>query len=243
MNVDPELPPIIAEPPLIKPAKKRSSAFWVLMVFAILGVIFGGFLGFRVVQVVRYMRTHPRQVAPGEAEFREANRQIIAGHEGAFFGNTDEARAMAEEYSKSLNILRDNLFTKEKPTAIGSLEGKFFTYCQLNEDSCVFLVHVPDLRLFTDEAQKSLADLAWMNAQSVLHDKMQHPPKTVVVGVKGLLLYDSILIGDYVADPKPGQDGIRTRGSGLQDMKMFYPYFAAGDASIPAAEAGDEPEH
>jgi hypothetical protein len=189
---------------------------------------------------VRYARAHPHQPEPGEPQFREANRLIIANtNDNQVFGNSAAARALAQEYSKSLKILRDNLFTKDNPTAIGSMEGDFHTFCQLNDDSCVFLVHVPELRRFDDEAKKSLTDFAWINAQSVLKASTRKPPKSVVVGVKGLMLYDAILIGDYVADPEPGKDGIQTRSAGLQDMKLFYPYFAPPMTSTNLPESSE----
>ena len=216
-------PPAIRQPPPLPSAKKRARWKWTAIVLVFAGLV--GFLGLRTVQLVQYVRAHPPPAQPGEAEFRAANKEIIAGNDGEVFGNSDEARALAKEYSRSLKILRDNLFTKGGQTALGSLEGDFLTYCQLNDDSSVFLIHVPELRKFTAEAKQSLADLAWMNAQSVLQANTRRPPKTVVVGVKGLMFYDVILIGDYVADPEPDKDGIRTRGSGFADMKLFYPYF------------------
>jgi hypothetical protein len=183
-------------------------------------------MGFRMVQFARYLKAPPSEARPGELEFREANRQIITGHGSTAFGNNEEAKALAKDYSTSLKIKRDSFFSRGTSSALTELEGVFVTYCQLNGDACVFLVHVPDLRGFSDEAKKSLADLAWINAQSVLQARARHPPKTVVVGMKGLLLYDAILIGDYIADPQPGKDGIKTRASGLKEMELFYPFFA-----------------
>jgi len=245
----PRLTPIMPPLPSI-PAKKKPARNWAVIVILFVVVAVAGFVGYRVVQFVHYVRTHPSSAQPGEVEFREANGEIIAGKAGEVFGNSDEARQLAAEYSKSFKILRDNFFTKGGGTVLGGLEGDFLTYCQLNDDSCVFLVHVPELRKFTGDAKKSLTDLAWMNAQSVLQAATNSPPKTVVVGVKGLLLYDAIMIGDYVADAQPGKDGIRTRGSGLKDMEMFYPFFApsmgpdpdemtnAPSATAAAADAG-----
>jgi hypothetical protein len=210
---------------------------WVAVAGGLVVFAFVAFLGFRVVQFAKYVRTHPQAALPGELEFREANKQIIADPNTVVFGNSEAALALAKQYSTSLKIMRDKMFTKGDQTALGSLEGDFLTYCQSNEDSCVFLVHVPELRRFTEEAKESLANLAWINAQSVLQANTRRPPKTVVVGVKGLLLYDNILIGDYVADPQPGKDGIKTRGSGLADMKLLYPYFVppAAATNLPPA--------
>lgn len=185
----------------------------------------GVFLGFRVMQFARYLKEHPGAAQPGELAFREANREIIAGNGTAVFGNNDEARRLAGTYAKSLKIMRDNFFTKANLDAVGSMEGEFLTYCQLNENSCAFLVHVPELRKFNAEAKKTLSDLAWINAQAVLQTNTKHPPATLAVGVKGLAFYDTILVGNYVADPKLGGDGITARGSGLKDVKLLYPFF------------------
>jgi hypothetical protein len=218
-------PPLIPPPPPVIPRRMNRFVYWTLIVIAGLSIAFAGFMAFRLVQLVRYVQQHPRQTAPGEAEFREANRLIITGHGTTSFGNTEEARALAKTYSTSLKILREGFFTKGHRGALTELEGEFVTYCQLNQDSCVFLVHVPGLRGFEGDAKRSLAELAWMNAQSVIQAKSARKPGTVVVGVKGLMLYDTILIGDYVANPKPGQDGIRTRAGGLEEMKLLYPFF------------------
>ena len=225
MNSEP--PKIPVPPPALPPIANRKRGLPLLVkITIVLAVAFVGFLGFRMVQFVRYAKSHPRQVQPGEAEFREANRQIIANKGMLGFGNTREAELLAQEYSKSLKIMRENLFTEGKKGALSMSKGEFLTFCQWNGDSCVFLVHVPELRRFTSEAKQSLTELAWINAQAVLKTKTRPPPKTVVVGVKGALLYESILVGDFIAEPAPGVDGIKTRGSGVSDTAIFHPFFA-----------------
>jgi len=187
---------------------------------------FACFFGFRLVQFGLWLKDHPRQVASGEAAFREANRQIIGNRGTVAFGNSSEAISLAQDYSKSLKILRDGFFTEGKKGAYSVSKGDFLTYCQWNGDSCVFLVHVPELRRFTTDAKKSLTELAWINAQSVLKASTQKPPKTVVVGVKGAVLYEAVLVGDFISDPK-GKDGVRTRGSGISGTELLYPFFAS----------------
>ncbi|MEA3208789.1 MAG: hypothetical protein QOE70_1846 [Chthoniobacter sp.] len=208
-----------------EPSKKGALPKWVVILLVI-GVAFVGFLGFRVVQFVKYVREHPRQAAPGEAEFREANRQIIANKGTAAFGNNREAIALAQEYSRKLKALREVFFTKGKDDAFSLSKGELLTFCQWNGDSCVFLVHVPELRRFESDAKKSLTDLAWMSAHVVLQAKGGPPPKTVAVGVKGALLYEAILIGDLLSNPAPDGEGVKQRGSGITEEKLFYPFFA-----------------
>jgi len=206
-----------------------------LRIVLVVVVAFCAFMTFRVVQFVSYVRTHPTQKPPGQLAFEEANRQIISASEGVAFGNTTEARALAVEYSKTLKILRESFFTEGNKNAYSLSKGEFLTYCHLQGDHCVFLVHVPELRRFVKDAKGSLADLAWMNAQSILQTKLARPPKTLALGVKGALLYDSILIGDYVSEPTnaPGGDGIKTRASGMEGMKLLYPFFQSeGEAPV-----------
>jgi hypothetical protein len=227
MNNEPPRIPSAGPSPLPPqlPARKKGFPKWVLLV-VVLVVGFFGFLGFRVVQFARHVREHPRQAVPGEAEFREANRQIIASKGTAAFGNNREAVALAQEYSRRLKALREEFFTKGKEDAFSLSKGDFLTYCQWNGDSCVFLVHVPELRRFEGDAKKSLTDLAWMSAHVVLKEKARPPPKTVAVGVKGAILYDAILIGDFLPGAAPDGEGVKQRGSGITDVNLFYPFFA-----------------
>jgi len=193
----------------------------------------------RVVQFVIYVREHPRQnirgdtpggatwSAPGEAAFREANRQITLNKGTVAFGNNAEATALAAEYSKSLKVLREGLFTKGKENALSIAQGEMLTYCHLNPDTCVFLVHVPELRRFTSQAKDSMTELAWMNAQSVLKAKAASPPGKLGVGVRGAALYESVTLGRFVPDPKPGNDGVRERAKGMSGVPTLYPFFAS----------------
>jgi hypothetical protein len=228
MDQPPVIPPKIPQlrPPPVLTKQKRSPLVTIVLLLAI---AFGGFLVFRMVQFGLYLREHPMQAAPGQTEFREADRQIIANKGAVAFGNSSEAIALAKDYSASIKILRENLFTKGNKDAFSMSKGEFLTYCQLTTNACVFLVHVPELRHFTGDAKQTMVDLAWVNAQSVLKAKLRSPPKTVVVGVKGAFLYDGILIGDFVLEPSRGNDGIKTRSDGatLQGMRVLYPFFAS----------------
>src|SRR5688572_21630744 len=222
----PGLPPIIPapnSPP--RPSKNRFplAAKLVLAGFS----LFVAFFAFRLVQFGLHLKNNPTPKVPGEAEFREANRLIIANRGTTAFGNNPEAVALAAEYGQGLKRLREGFFTEGNKDAFSMATGEFLTYCQWNGDSCVFLVHVPELRRFTSDAQKSLVELAWINAQSVLKAGKRPPPKSVAVGVKGALLYEAILIGEFIADPQTEGDGVKAHSSGLQDTKLFFPFFAS----------------
>jgi hypothetical protein len=226
-------------PPPVLPAKKRGIPL-VAKIILVLCAAFVGLLGFRVVQFAQHLRAHPREQAPGEAAFREANRQVISGHGKTGFGNTPEAVALAEAFSKDLKALRAELFTAgkgDKDLFSRLTKGEFPVYCHLTSNACVLLVHVPELRRFTDEAKESLGDIAWGTAQKAVRTGLGTPPPQLVVGVKGELWYDPILIGQFVAEPQNLGDGIQSRDSGLSKMNLFYPFFASDEE--PPATGGD----
>jgi acyl carrier protein len=223
----PQVPPSIpaqAPPPL--PKKKGRGTLGKILVAV--GAVCVAFVVFQVALFVLALALGkaPRSRVPGEAEFREANRQIIRNTGSLGFGNNPEAVSLARNYSKGLKVLRQTLFTEGNKDAYSISKGEFLTYCRLNTDSCVFLVHVPELRRFTEEAKKSMSELAWANAQSVLEGRSNSPQATLVVGVRGAVLYESIMIGS--PEPGPGKDnGIKQRGSGVTDIPLLYPFFAS----------------
>jgi acyl carrier protein len=183
-----------------------------------------GFVGLHLGLLFFMASKAPRAKPPGAAEFQKANLQILSYKGVVGFGNTSEAASLAQEYSKSLKILRATFFSEGKKNSLSISKGEFLTYCHLNDDSCVFLVHVPELRRFTADAQKSMSDLAWRNAQHVI-EASGISPRTLAVGVKGAVLYDSVMVGH----PVPGSaqaDGITERSSGLGSEALLYRFFA-----------------
>ena len=82
-----------------------------IKVLFVVVALFIGFLGFRLVQFGVYLKHNPTPKAPGEAEFREANRKIISNRGTTVFGNTPGAVGLAADYSESLKLLRDSFFT------------------------------------------------------------------------------------------------------------------------------------
>src|SRR3954464_12493001 len=188
-KLPPAPPPIAAPPPISAPPRLKRKLPIAARIALVIVVAFAAFMAFRVVQFATYLRKHPMEKLPGQEAFESANRQIISAREGVAFGNTTEAQALAVEYSKTLKILRESFFTEGNKNAYSLSKGEFLTYCHLQGDHCVFLVHVPELRRFVRDAKGSLADLAWMNAQSIVQTKLARPPKTLALGVKGALLY------------------------------------------------------
>ena len=95
----------------------------------------------------------------------------------------------------------------------------------MNEDSCVFLVHVPKLRKYEDEAKDMMSDLAWVVASGVLGQNGFGSEKTLAVGTKGSFLYHRIDVGEVTAqsEDSDGPRGIRSSGSNDSVLEKIFP--------------------
>lgn len=145
------------------------------------------------------------------------------------FGNSPEAEELAARMSEQFKTLRETLFTESR-SRLSLSDGEFLTHCELHEDSCAFLIHVPSLRKFDDDAKKSLGDLAWLLAQSVLSTTDFPEGGRLAVGVKGLLLYDDIRTGKHVKDKEDNEDqatGLEATNELESVLEAFFPEPAA----------------
>ncbi len=133
--------------------------------------------------------------APGKAAFKEANRLIDMDKGKTAYGNTPDAEKLAADFSEAVMQGREMGVEKKKKKSVISLShGKFLSYCRINPDSCVFMVHVPDLRNFTSEAKKFMVGLAWTVAREMVSD-LRPLPQKLVVGVRGAFLYEEVVEG------------------------------------------------
>jgi hypothetical protein len=138
---------------------------------------------------------------------------------GTAHGNTDEAQALAAVFSEQMQILRDAMFTKRDGGL--SLSGKkFITYCELRDGQCAFVIHVPEYRKFEDDAKDSLAELAWTVAQSTAQEKLK-PRDKLAVGMKGVVLYGSVMVGQ-VGEPDGEDPDPVTTGDERADLLPFF---------------------
>lgn len=225
---------------LRQPAKKPSSpVFKILLAF--LGSAFllfaccAGWFGYSVYQGVQRARQgngenseKSAQIGSGEAGFEAANRQIMIKTGSAARGNSEAAIRLAEKFSEEIHTLREAFFTKRKRKPLVSLSsGQFLTYCRLDDQACVFLVHVPDLRKFTKQAKSDLADLAWATAQQVARANLENPPRKLALGLRGVILYDTTMTGKLQAEDELEADGIEARRSGSGSEELLYSFFKA----------------
>jgi len=196
-----------------------------LVVIILVVLAFFSFLGYRIYGFIQYVKEMPRVSEPGHTEFRIANKSIIRNDGKVAKGNNTRAEALARDYSEHFAVLRESFFTESDDSAFSLSKGEMLTYCHLREDSCIFLVHVPQLRNFTGDAKSSIVDLAWHCANTVLKGNKVPGDMQLALGVKGLMSYEAILIGKLDVDGEP-LSGLDIRESGIASQKLFYPFFA-----------------
>lgn len=206
-------------------------------------ILFVGVLGFRAVSAYGRMRDRAAAAppVPGEAEFRAANRAIIRLKERAYSGNSPEAIRLAGRFSELIEDARKNGFSAANRDSFSLSKHRFLTHCQLNADSCAFLVHVPELRRYTEDAQTSISQIAWMIGHSLAQDAGLPPSTRLAVGVKGMLNYEAVFIGDIATPESPLDDiEVEDRGLDLAKIRLLYPFFAHANTATEETGQGGE---
>lgn len=154
---------------------------------------------------------------------RQASLNIVGSSDSEIgYGNTSEAKALADKFATRMKLLRESLFTSSKK-GISISKGNFLTHCELHDESCVFLVHIPKLRKYDGESKKSLCDLAWMVAQGTLNDSDFPEGGKLAVGVRGVILYEQIIIGEFHKDLETSKKSIASRNSNDDVLGEFFP--------------------
>lgn len=169
------------------------------------------------------VRLHEARTAEGR--FRAASRRLDVYRGETGFGSSPQAIALAQRYSSNLKRLRTDLFDGGKPDDFSISHHEFLTYCELHDDKCALIVHVPELRRFSDKAKVSLGELAWFTAQSTLDSQNAGKPgMKLAVALRGVAIYDRALLGVY----RPGTDSTNMPSetiTGLDIEERLYPWF------------------
>lgn len=179
---------------------------------------------------------------PGDSEFTEATRTISNDDDGAAHGNTPEARELAAKVSKGLGEVFEKTSTVSKPDTLDHTGGKFLVFCQLNRDSCVFLVHVPNLRHYNSEAQRSIAEGVYLQACVVLKDNGVTNIRQIAVATRGMLFYSDALLGSFPPQTPEPRKHLQTLITQAADVPALYSYFAAETAEKEAPPPAEKPE-
>lgn len=179
----------------------------------------GGVTALGALTVFKIATATPHVPDPGEEAFDAANNQVLTNKDGAALGNTPEAQAMARSVSEVGKTFRELAISGEDSKASLS-GGEFVTYAQVDADSAAFLVHVPDLRHYDRAAKEGVAQFLWQAAATTLEAR-PGAPKKVAVGIRGVMLYDTVLEGEVGGTPHE------------IDRDALYAYFVPGDALPP----------
>jgi hypothetical protein len=176
--------------------------------------------------------------SPAEQAFDRASAQIVmnAG-DSAGFGNTPEARQLAARFSDTVQKLEKMCFTGGSEGGPSLTGGRFLVYCQINEGSVCFLVHVPQLRNYGEgKVRGALAKLGWLAAQTVTAELRKDRPRDLAVGMRGALAYGVIVTGKGDGDPNIVQGSII-------DAALLHRYFAPAAPQDCAPGPGPVPDN
>lgn len=192
-------------------------------------------------------RSQIGQSLPGQDEFERANNSIDVNRGEIGYGNNAAAADLARKFSAEVGVLRENLFTKRrKPAKFSLSKGQFLVFCQLEGDRCVFLVHVPDLRKYDREAKEFWSDVAWATARSVLQNAdLPAKPTQIAVGLRGIFLYDRVVIGGYDAQTGQVFENFDREFEGPDSKERLYSFFepVAAATAVGNDEGFSEPSN
>lgn len=164
--------------------------------------------------------------SPEAAAFEAANRQINVYRDAVAFGNSPKAIATAATFSESMKKMREVLFEGGKKSGVSVSDHQFLTYCELRDSQCAFIVHVPELRRFSKEAKESLGTLAWVTAQNALREQgAAQPGSRLAVGLRGIALYDRVLLGSLSATNEATENGLAETVVGSRPEQRLRPFF------------------
>ncbi|MEM7697908.1 MAG: hypothetical protein AAF236_05830 [Verrucomicrobiota bacterium] len=144
--------------------------------------------------------------------------------DGVGFGNNDQAAAIATTVGTQMREMRGELFTGDEDGF--SLSGHVFrTHCELGEGTAAFIVKVPSLRKYEDEAKDMMADLAWMVSRQALADAGFGEGTEMAVGIKGVILYHQIQTGTLQFEDSEGDEmpGVAEESSLKSVLDRFFP--------------------
>ncbi|MCF7788767.1 MAG: hypothetical protein K9N47_21765 [Prosthecobacter sp.] len=172
------------------------------------------------------------QQRPGHAAFLAANDLVAGSSQGIAHGNSPEAQELAKALSSRLKEAREMGIDSRKSAPIVSLtHGQFLTYCLLTKDSCVFMVHVPELRKYSSEAKDFITKAAWVAALDITQPH-QADLRKLAVGLRGVLLYDRVAAAHL--NPAEDQPSIKP-GYVIGDTecrKFLQGFFTSASAAL-----------
>lgn len=156
-------------------------------------------------------------------------------------GNNPDAVRLANNYAEIMKRASDEAFTRSGKPIIQLSGGEYLTYCELHEDRCLFLVHVPSYRNFTDDAKETLVQIAWINAQLIVADELPADSR-LGVGLRGTILYGDIIVGRSPPNTEELTDGTSAEKEDLLSFFIEEVPDVDMEPSIPAEPSFPETE-
>jgi hypothetical protein len=171
--------------------------------------------------------------APGETAFQVASSKIFMYRGETAFGNTPDAKSLAERHSRVMTSMSEVLFTGGPRKGRPSLsEDKFLTYCERRPDRICFLVHVPALRSYQGEARNTLLKIAWMAARQVTKEERTPADLKLAVGLRGAVAYGATAMGMGESTP------VNNVAEILEEKPLYEFFVVPGEVSAEPAPAG-----
>jgi hypothetical protein len=216
-------PPVPSMAMPTKGGRNQKATVWILTALAILAAAGGAiYFGHQFYYEHSFPSDYRNRPAtgwgrrPGETEFSAANDKLQTFNGTGAFGNSSEAIVLAEQFSKALKDVRKEHFTgADLPELFESTKGEFLTYCELHDQECAFIVHVPGLRHFKknstgeEDTRKELAQASWILAEKILKANNTGKPKMeLAVGLRGISMYGPIMMGYYDENMSEPGDGM-----------------------------------
>jgi hypothetical protein len=228
--------PAAAAPPLVSPAEaaereSRKSFIlrlaWGIVILVFLGL---GWVGYKI-----YKAGENLPPEPGRAEFQAANARIGGAGPGDS-GNTPEAAGLATRMSQAMEAIRSRNFEATEDKSFVDRHDRFKTFCDLRPDQCVFLIHVPELRRFAPDAQKSLGQMAWQAAQTLLDQAGTNKAgMRLAVGLRGIAAYNRVLTGQFAPRAAGANTAAPGVSAGIGCERELYSWFAEEQPQPPNA--------
>jgi hypothetical protein len=174
---------------------------------------------------------------PGESAFLAANTQLTNNNKQFVFGNGGVAERLATSFNLRMKLMLKLAFKSRVPGS--SLDDDFITHVHLADDTVIFLVYVPGLRNFKEDAQGTLLDVAWTMARGRIENLEPARDRKLAVALRGLALYGAAAFGPASAE-KPDTK----TNTGIVRVEDLYPFFTGtypqeatytdGSATTPA---------
>ncbi|NOS68426.1 MAG: DUF4339 domain-containing protein [Verrucomicrobia bacterium] len=175
-------------------------------------------------------------------EFAAANRQINTYRDTVAHGNSPKATAAAAAFAEKLKLSRALLFEGGKKNGLSITHHEFLTYCELRDSGCAFIVHVPELRRFETDAKESLGALAWAAAQdALLKQGITNEGMRLTIGLRGVILYDRVLIGTLKTNAESSGVGLTETVVGNNPEHRLYPFFETVAAIPQSSTSTNDP--